>query len=158
VWNAGLKTNIENIEDDPNPSSGGNKGGSSSTKGSPTPTAPSVVTIGGETIVVTASSKPEASEKPSGPNKAGIAAGVVVGVVAIAAIAGGLWFWLRAKKRRELAEEHKRQAAINAFVKPDTTGDSFDARLEPAALRRMSDGSIADNQDYSRKILRVTNA
>lgn len=95
----------------------------------------------------------------SGPNKAGIAAGVVVGVVVIAAAAGGLWFFIRAKKRREVEEEYKRQAAINAFVKPGSTEvSSFDTRLEPAIMRRMSDGSIADNQDYSRRILKVWEA
>ena len=32
-----------------------------------------------------------------------------------------------------------------------------DSRLEPSVMfqRRMSDGSIADNQDYSRRILKV---
>lgn len=109
----------------------------------------------GQTVVVTQSSTPVPVES-SGPNKAGIAAGVVVGVVVIAAAAGGLWFFLRAKKRREVEEEYKRQAAINAFVKPGSTEvTSFDTRLEPAIMRRMSDGSIADNQDYSRRILKV---
>jgi len=36
---------------------------------------------------------------------------------------------------------------------------SPDQRLDPVLLqqRRLSDGSIADNQDYSRRILKVTN-
>ncbi|EDN92066.1 hypothetical protein SS1G_07928 [Sclerotinia sclerotiorum 1980 UF-70] len=43
---------------------------------------------------------------------------------------------------------------------PVSSGGSFtDTRLDPTlANRRMSDGSIADNQDYSRRILKVTNA
>jgi cell wall integrity and stress response component len=43
--------------------------------------------------------------------------------------------------------------------KPPTSssgGASFDTRLDPVmAQRRMSDGSIADNEDYSRRILKV---
>jgi cell wall integrity and stress response component len=64
----------------------------------------------------------------------------------------------------EIEEEHRRNAAVNAFIsgsKPPSTAGSIsmsDARLDPMAHRRMSDGSIADNEDYSRKILRVTNA
>jgi len=91
---------------------------------------------------------------------------VVVGLIAITAIAGGLWFFLRNKKRQELEEEHRRQAAVSQFInggKPpgSSGGGSFnDTRLDPSVMaqRRMSDGSIADNQDYSRRILKVTNA
>lgn len=114
----------------------------------------------GETVVVTASSPPS-SGSGSGPSTAGIAAGVVVGIIAIAAIAGGAWFYLRAKRRREVEEEYKRQAAVSAFInggKPGSSaGSSHDTRLDPVIMtqRRMSDGSIADNQDYSRRILKV---
>jgi cell wall integrity and stress response component len=67
-----------------------------------------------------------------------------------------MFFFLRRKNRRELEESHRRQAAINAFVKtPNNEVSPFDTRLEPAIMRRMSDGSIADNQDYSRRILKV---
>jgi cell wall integrity and stress response component len=89
---------------------------------------------------------------------------VVVGVIAIAAIAGGIWFYFRRKVRRELEEEHKRQATVNAFIasgKPGSSGGStHDTRLDPVIMtqRRLSDGSIMDNQDYSRRILKVTNA
>jgi hypothetical protein len=115
-----------------------------------------------DTIIVTASVSPSSSSSPSsGPSTAGIAAGVVVGIIAIGAIAGGVWFYIRAKRRREVEEEHKRQAAVTAFVnsgKPNSSaGLSHDTRLDPAIMtqRRMSDGSIADNQDYSRRILKV---
>ncbi|OBT61716.1 hypothetical protein VE03_09186 [Pseudogymnoascus sp. 23342-1-I1] len=125
-------------------------------------TSPSVVTnfVGGQTVIVTQS--PAATESQSssspGPNKAGIAAGVVVGVIVIAAAIGGMWFFLRSRNRRELEDAHRRQAAINAFVKSPSDAPAFDTRLEPAIMRRMSAGSIADNQDYSRRILKVTNA
>lgn len=68
---------------------------------------------------------------------------------------------MRNKKRREVEEEYRRNAAVNNFVtggkSPVSSGGSFtDTRLDPTlANRRMSDGSIADNQDYSRKILKV---
>ncbi|KAF8866154.1 hypothetical protein BDZ45DRAFT_333533 [Acephala macrosclerotiorum] len=136
---------------------------------------PSVVTVGGQTVVVTASSsstgtssaeKSSSSASSSGPNKAGIAAGVVIGIVAIAAIAGGVFVFIRNKKRREVEEEYRRNAAVSSFIHngkpPSSSGgaSSFnDMRLDPVmAQRRMSDGSIADNQDYSRRILKVTNA
>ncbi|KFH48280.1 Cell wall integrity and stress response component-like protein [Hapsidospora chrysogenum ATCC 11550] len=98
-------------------------------------------------------------------NVAGIVAGSVVGVVAVAAAAGGLWFFMRRRRNTEIEEEHRRNAAVNAFIsgsKPPGSSGSIsmtDSRLDPVmAHRRLSDGSIADNEDYSRKILRVTNA
>ncbi|KAL8404709.1 hypothetical protein RB594_009539 [Gaeumannomyces avenae] len=113
--------------------------------------------------VQTTSAPPESSNSGSG-NTAAIAAGVVVGVLALAAAAGGLWFLLRRRRNREIEEEHRRNAAVNAFIhgnKPGSSGgvSMTDSRMDPVmAQRRMSDGSIADNQDYSRRILRVTNA
>lgn len=108
-------------------------------------------------------SKPEKSG--GGPNTAAIAAGVVVGVVVAAAIIGAIIFFIRRKRNAEIEEEHRRNAAVNAFIsgsKPPSTSGGIsitDSRLDPVmAHRRLSDGSIADNQDYSRKILRVTNA
>ena len=51
-----------------------------------------------------------------------------------------------------MEDEYRRSLAVREFnKKPDT-----DLRLDPVMLqRRMSDGSIADNQDYSRRILKV---
>ncbi|KFY38283.1 hypothetical protein V495_06664 [Pseudogymnoascus sp. VKM F-4514 (FW-929)] len=123
-------------------------------------TTPSVVTnfVGGQTVIVTKSPEAKENDSSPGPNKVGIAVGVVVGVIAIAALIGGMWFFLRARNRRELEDAHRRQAAINAFVKSPNDAPAFDTRLEPAIMRRMSAGSIADNQDYSRRILKVTNA
>lgn len=136
-------------------------------KPSPSTSAPpSVVTVGGETVVVTANPVSTADsndleKSKSSPNKAGIAAGVVVGLLAFAAIAGGLVLYLRNKKRRAIEEEHRQAAAVNSFIDGGKyTGPVTDTRLDPAVMasRRMSDGSIADNQDYSRRILKVTNA
>lgn len=105
------------------------------------------------------------SGKKGGSNTAAIAAGTVVGVVVIAAIIGAAVFFVRRRRNAEIEEEHRRNAAVNAFIngsKPPGSSGSIsmtDSRLDPVmAHRRLSDGSIADNQDYSRRILRVTNA
>lgn len=107
----------------------------------------------------------DGEEKKDGPNVGAIAAGVVVGVVLIATIGGGAIFFVRRRRNAEIEEEHRRNAAVNAFIngsKPPGSSGSIsmtDSRLDPVmAHRRLSDGSIADNQDYSRRILRVTNA
>jgi cell wall integrity and stress response component len=57
-------------------------------------------------------------------------------------------------------EEYRRQAAVNSFVsggKLHTSNSSMtDSRLDPEFMaRRQSNGSIADNEDYSRRILKV---
>ncbi|KAL1959879.1 hypothetical protein VTO42DRAFT_1024 [Malbranchea cinnamomea] len=97
-----------------------------------------------------------------GPNVAGIAAGVVVGVVAIAALVGGGFFYMKYRKRKELVDEYRRNATISSFVaggKPFSESSMSDSRLEPSMMsqRRQSNGSIADDQDFSRRILKVTN-
>lgn len=101
----------------------------------------------------------ESPKSGSKPNVAGIAAGVVVGVVALCAIAGGLFFYLRNRRRRAVEEEYRANAANSYNMKPpaSSAGSTNDSRLEPSVMmqRRQSDGSIADNQDYSRRILKV---
>jgi len=64
------------------------------------------------------------------------------------------WDWIMQNK---YARPILASALRNLFC---TGGYSVsDARLDPVmAQRRVSNGSIADNEDYSRKILRVTNA
>ncbi|KAI0023408.1 hypothetical protein F4780DRAFT_786881 [Xylariomycetidae sp. FL0641] len=115
---------------------------------------------------VTASAVPEKEDNSGGgTNTVGVAVGVVVAVLVIAAIGGGAFFWMRRKKHGEMEEESRRNAAVNAFIagggKPPSSSGGLsmsDARMDPIMNRRLSDGSIADNQDYSRRILRVTNA
>ncbi|KAF2200626.1 hypothetical protein GQ43DRAFT_65719 [Delitschia confertaspora ATCC 74209] len=126
------------------------------------PTSKSSSTTVPATVIVTASETPTEEPKKSsgGPNKAGIAAGVVVGVVGLAAIIGGVMFYLRQRRRKEIEEEYRRQAAVNSFVAGNSTSNSSmtDSRLDPEfMMRRSSNGSIADNEDYSRRILKVTN-
>ncbi|KAH0542374.1 hypothetical protein FGG08_003219 [Glutinoglossum americanum] len=153
VFLTGTQANVDSV--DSSSSSSAAPSGSKSA-------GPSVVTVGGlvgSTVVVTAPGG-SGSGKASGGSKAGIAAGVVVGIIVVGAIVGGAWFYLRARKRRALEEEYRRNATINSFIaKPGSTSSISDSRLEPSVMmqRRMSDGSIADNQDYSRRILKVTN-
>ncbi|KJY02024.1 WSC domain containing protein [Zymoseptoria brevis] len=158
---------------------GGDSSSSSSSavsmpKSTPTSEPPTVVTsmTGGQTVVVTvpASARATASETSKasgggGPNTAGIAAGVVVGVVAIAGMALGGYFFMRHKRRREAEEDFKQRTHVDNMMragserKPPGTSYSgmSDQRLDPEAGRRNSVGSLADNQDYSRRILRVAN-
>lgn len=139
----------------------------SSSSSSSTGTKPTSVATVIESATVTFSASSTATPGKSGgggTNTAGIAAGVVVGVVAVAGILGGIFFFMRRRRNKELEEKHRRNAAISTFFpgKPPSSSGGYsvsDARLDPVmAQRRVSNGSIADNEDYSRKILRVTNA
>lgn len=116
-------------------------------------------------VTTVTQTSPSASNdnKSGGTNTVGIAVGVVVGIVGIAAIIGASIFFIRRRRNAQIEEEHRRNAAVNAFIsgsKPPSTEGSLamtDSRLDPVAVhRRLSDGSIADNQDYSRRILRVS--
>jgi cell wall integrity and stress response component len=95
------------------------------------------------------------------PNTVAIAVGVVVGVVGMAAILFGVWFLLRKRRQRQAEEDYRRNAAnVSSFVnggKLHTSNSSMnDSRLDPSFMdRRQSNGSIADNEDYSRRILKV---
>lgn len=138
---------------------------SSSTSTTSTKATTSVsTTASGQTVFVTQTNStpsPTAEAKKHHANTAGIAAGVVVGVVVAAAVAGGTVFFIRRRRNQEIEDEHRRNAAVNSFFgKPPGSSGGFsgtDTRLDPVmAQRRLSDGSIADNQDYSRKILRVS--
>lgn len=127
---------------------------------------PSVVTKA-STVVVTAPGQTKASvpsetvtSNSKGSNKAGIAAGIIVGILAVGAVIGGLFFFLRNRKRRALEEEFHRQSANSAAARgqPTSMSSMSDSRLEPSVMmqRRQSDGSIADYHDYSRRILKVS--
>jgi len=137
---------------------------------STTSASPSVVTVegNGQTVVVT-TGPTNSPTSHSSTNKAAIAAGVVVGLVVFAAaVAGGAFLFIRRRRNRQVEEEYRRNAAVSEFVAGGKTHNSDNAsyssysdnRLDPSVMaqRRMSDGSIADNQDYSRRILKVTNA
>lgn len=132
-------------------------GGHGSTSNNPLSTSHAA-----ETVIVTqsATTPPLQVNNDNGPNKVGIAVGVVVGVIVIAAIAGGAIVFYKQKRRREIEEEHKAQAAINSFVGSRNSDTKSDARLDPSvasSYRRESIGSIADERDFSRRILQVRN-
>jgi cell wall integrity and stress response component len=110
--------------------------------------------------VVTATSVPQASssgniqaEKKSTHNTAAIAAGVVVGVVGLAALAGAVWFFYHSKKQK--AEGFRGTAGgYERESQPPSMSDSrFDGGY--MAQRRQSNGSIDDDHDFSRRILQV---
>ncbi|KAG6011027.1 hypothetical protein E4U21_000058 [Claviceps maximensis] len=162
-YNVGVQLQIERYD----PASSSTADGSPTKVAPPSSAAPSSTGNigGGPTVIETSVTTELPTTQKSGSNVAGIAAGVVVGVIAAAAIIAGVFFFVRRKRNSEIEEEHRRNAAVNAFIsgsKPPSSHGSIsmtDSRLDPVmAHRRMSDGSIADNEDYSRRILRVTNA
>jgi len=153
VFNTGKTLSVEY--------SSGDSGSSSSSSATSGPTS-AATQPAQQTVLVTQSAEPE-KEKSGGKNTAGIVAGVVVAVIVVASAIGGGLLFLRRKRNKEIEEEHRRNAAVSAFIgKPPSSSGGMsmtDSRMDPVmAHRRMSDGSIADNQDYSRRILRVTNA
>ncbi|KAL2128424.1 hypothetical protein VTI74DRAFT_9199 [Chaetomium olivicolor] len=160
IYNTGLTLLVNHYGEEQSTS----KSGISSTQTSTTPPTPSsTIPQQAATVSVTVEPTNGASNGSGGTNVGGIVAGVVVGVLVIAGAIGGGFLYMRRKRNREIEEEHRRNAAVSAFIgkPPSSSGGTSmtDARLDPVlAHRRLSDGSIADNQDYSRRILRVTNA
>lgn len=161
-----------NTDSDSDSTSSSDSAPATSQASTPSPTTaknakPSVVTHA-STIVVTAPGQTRAqttvittTDAPakSGPNVAGIAVGVVVAVVVLSAVTGGVFFFLQNRKKRAIEDEYRRNVANAYGAKPPTSsaGSVSDSRLEPSVMmqRRQSDGSIADNHDYSRRILKV---
>ncbi|GAB1317853.1 Cell wall integrity and stress response component 1 [Madurella fahalii] len=149
IYNTGLALKVEYLGGDEE-----NETTSTTAPAStPSPTAPA------STIIVTET--PQEESTSGGTNVAGIVAGVVVGVVVFVGVLAGGFLYMRKKRNQEIEEEHRRNAAVNAFIgkPPGSSGglSMTDSRMDPVmAHRRMSDGSIADNQDYSRRILRVS--
>ena len=107
----------------------------------------------------TTSAAQSSSAAPSkgGGSTVGIAVGVVVGVVLLAALAGGAFVFFRRKQQRDM-QEFKRQNDVAAFTGAASNDRpqmwAPDTRLDTAGNRN-SNGSIADNADYSRRILQV---
>lgn len=158
VWDLGKTPTPSYYDgsDDKKPESSASSSASDSANSS-TGTAP------GATVTYTTAPSDSSDNKSGGTNTVGIAVGVVVGIVGIAAIIGASLFFIRRRRNAQIEEEHRRNAAVNAFIsgsKPPSAEGSLamtDSRLDPVAVhRRLSDGSIADNQDYSRRILRVS--
>jgi cell wall integrity and stress response component len=88
----------------------------------------------------------------------GIVVGVIVAIVILGALIGAGFIFVRRRQKREVTEI-KKQNDVQTFVKPDQSRPQMwapDQRLDNEAPgRRISNGSIADNQDFSRRILQV---
>lgn len=150
IYLTGLGANVHTAPNSTS-SAGSGSAGSSSTS-TPAPTKPN------ETVFVTPSGDAAAAQKSSngGVNKVGIAVGVVVGVLALAGIIGVVVFILKRKRNRDIEEEHRRNAA-NSFLSGKSDKSATDQRLDPSIYshQRQSIGSIADERDFSRRILQV---
>ncbi|KAK6505219.1 hypothetical protein TWF481_007136 [Arthrobotrys musiformis] len=153
VWSFGITGVV------PPTSSKTTKSSSTSSSESTSSDAPSIQTVI-KTPVVTATAPADGDQQQNnggGTSKAGIAAGVVVGVIAVIAMGVGGFLIVRRNRRRQAEEEYRAAVAAKEFT-ASIRKPQADTRLDPVMLqRRMSDGSIADNQDYSRRILKVTN-
>ncbi|KAL4892593.1 WSC domain-containing protein [Aspergillus ambiguus] len=155
VYLTGISQNVEAV----------GSSSSSSTKDSSTSTTNGhSATDNGQTVKVTAASEtasPEEEKKDSGPNTAAIAAGVVVGVVGFCALVGAIFFLWRFRNRKNAAADNqfRRSTNENHFGKPMSQSSMSDSRFDGdfMAQRRQSNGSIDDDQDFSRRILQVTN-
>ncbi|KAL6870449.1 hypothetical protein J3F83DRAFT_681682 [Trichoderma novae-zelandiae] len=165
VFNTGVNINPDYYE----PPKSTTSSPSSSTTSTTSSDSEKSSAAAGPSGIASQSAEPTSSDGSSDSKKktnvAGIAAGTVVGVVVLGGLLGAAFFTMRRRRNAEIEEEHRRNAAVNAFIngsKPPSTSGSIsmtDSRLDPImAHRRLSDGSIADNEDYSRRILRVTNA
>lgn len=101
-----------------------------------------------------------ADHKKGGGNSstAGIVAGVVVGGVGLLAIVGAVFFVLRYKKRKAIEDEYRRNAMLSNYPKTALSSTGSDSRFDGVfmAERRQSNGSIDDDQDFSRRILQVS--
>ncbi|RYP46443.1 hypothetical protein DL768_007355 [Monosporascus sp. mg162] len=164
VYNTGVRVTVDESEDVQSSSTSSSP---TSTRTAPSTTSTSTTTSAAPTHSTNApvETVSETPEPEGGSNTVGLAVGVVCGILAVAAACGAAYFYMRRRRNEEIKEEHRRNAAVNAFITggkpPGSSGglSMSDSRLDPVIVnRRMSDGSIADNQDYSRRILRVTNA
>lgn len=135
------------------------------------------------TSTVSASSTPTSGGTDSGDSDSkktskgaiiGAAVGGVVGGIALIGIGVALFFWLRRRQAKEERDAELADSAYYGAMKRDKSQlsrplsnpflsakeeDMIDQRLNPVMLgrRRISEGSLADEADYSRKILRVAN-
>ncbi|KAK9460774.1 uncharacterized protein V1516DRAFT_625579 [Lipomyces oligophaga] len=98
----------------------------------------------------------------SGGAIGGIVVGVVLGLAILAAL---IFFFLRRRRQQDEEDDDwpEYAGAQNAYNRSNRSLNSgrvaiVDQRLNPMMTeRRFSDGSLSDEQDYSRKILRVVN-
>jgi len=78
--------------------------------------------------------------------------------VAVAAIVGAIFFFVRRRRnQRDNNSWNGSEMAGKTQIPAMRRAPGPESRIDPEALanHRMSDGSIADNEDYSRRILKV---
>lgn len=159
VYTTGLEPNVPNYSDSTTATSSSSETNTASTDTSGA-TASVSTDANGATVIVTATSTPEpsssgniAAEMKSTHNTAAIAAGVVVGVVGLAALAGAVWFFYRSKKQKAEGFRGTAGGYERESQPPSMTDSRFDGGY--MAQRRQSNGSIDDDHDFSRRILQV---
>lgn len=120
-----------------------------------------------------ASATGESKHKSSGVS-GGAIAGIVIGVLAALAIIGAVLVFLKKRRDSNRYESYSPNVGPHGFKDFSSPSDPgvfppppiptknqpyVDQRLNPSMLgeRRLSEGSLADARDYSRKILRVAN-
>ncbi|OQD74571.1 hypothetical protein PENDEC_c010G06974 [Penicillium decumbens] len=157
VYTTGLDPDVSSVS--ASTTSDGSKSTATNTNGA---TAAVSTAGGGETTVVTSSSRPQqpsaddmGAQQKSTHNTAAIAAGVVVGVVGVAALAGAVWFFYRSKKQKAQGFRGTSGGYHRDSQPPSMSDSRFDGGY--MAQRRQSNGSIDDDHDFSRRILQVTN-
>jgi cell wall integrity and stress response component len=142
--------------------------GTTTTTGGSSATEDPASTKGGQTSVETTPSGQEGSSaesssssgdsnngKSSGESDtAAIAAGVVVGVVGFCALLGAGFFLWRFKKRRA-QPNYLNTGPTEHYNKPMSASSNSRFDGDFMAQRRQSNGSIDDDQDFSRRILQV---
>jgi len=127
------------------------KQSSTTSSAAPTKTADAIKS---ETPTKVPTEKDDEKKSSGGVSKGTAAAAAVVSILVAAAIAIGGFILFRRRQREKIEEEYRRTLAARDFTKKP----EMDHRLEPVMPhRRDSVGSIADNEDYSRRILKVTN-
>jgi cell wall integrity and stress response component len=109
------------------------------------------MTLIAETTIIATPTNTSSSSGISG----GAVAGIVIGILALIAIGAAITFFVRRRQRDEYQRQYD---PSNLSSSPGSLNRPFgtDQRLEPQMLqKRESVGSLADENDYSRKILRV---
>ncbi|KAH8434978.1 Stress-activated PKC1-MPK1 kinase pathway sensor [Aspergillus melleus] len=168
VYLTGLKQNVDK-EGSSSSSSSSSTSSSTDSESSTTTQQGHMSTKAGHTVFVTSASQTGAEaaaetnkedKKDSGPNTAAIAAGVVVGVVGFCALVGAIFFLWRFRSRKAAENQYRRSVGVDNYGgKPMSQSSMSDSRFDGdfMAQRRQSNGSIDDDQDFSRRILQVTN-
>ncbi|KAL3470537.1 hypothetical protein BJX99DRAFT_47956 [Aspergillus californicus] len=164
VYLTGKESNVPYLSTGSSSSSSSNSSSSSTddSDSSTTQTGGASTTTAEDVAVATATASSNDSGDKSekdGPNTAAIAAGVVIGVVGLAALVGAGFFLWRFKKRHPADQRMREMGTVEQFGKPVSHDSMSDSRFDGdfMAQRRQSNGSIDDDRDFSRRILQVTN-